>query len=234
MTSAETVLREPDERAEPEHHEDERFDRSKWLKDTWVQNKSAIIHLLLFLLATGVLLGVAKAGAETAVVMIALLGFVALATLWLRKQYVDARDNRQWVIPGTAALVLFVVGLLLLVSYPMTASDLAGAVGLIGFWIGASALITRMRDLLLAGLGGWLAAVGFFGWRRLERIKAPGNDPGMTSIDPAGVTSANSDVHTGGSSEMPIVPSMSSTRSANGLRTAANISSMRRSHSFMT
>ena len=110
------------------------------------RDRGAIGSLLAFTVAAVTLLAVARSGADTVVVQGVLLGFVAVGTLWIRAQYVDGLDGRQWVVPGNPALVLAVGGVVSGVCWSVVRADgwLLGS--LYAFWLGSSALVTRLRD----------------------------------------------------------------------------------------
>ena len=127
----------------------------------------AISYLLAFVAATALLLYLSTSGADAIAVQAALLGFVAVATLWVRVQYVDGLDGRQWVIPGTVAVIMLAIGLVLGFTWWRTGRSGFGAAGLTLLWLAASALITRMRDTQSRGEDGLVA--GLFEWTGKRR-----------------------------------------------------------------
>lgn len=133
-------------------------------------DSSAISYLVAFVVAAFVLLLLATSGAEVAVVQAALLAFVAVATLWVRIQYVDALDGSQWVLPGNVAAVMLLGGIGVGVWWILTSLTGTGTLALALFWLSASALITRMRDTRSRGEEGVLR--GLFDWtgRRRGRL----------------------------------------------------------------
>lgn len=135
---------------------------ARWWRDllaAWRRDRGAIGSLLAFTVAAVTLLAVARSGADAVVVQGVLLAFVAVATLWIRSQYVDGLDGRQWVVPGNPALALAVGGVVTGVCWLAVRSDgwLLGSS--YAFWLGASALVTRLRDRHSHGQDGVLRRV---------------------------------------------------------------------------
>ncbi len=80
-----------------------------------IDARGSLRRTLTFVAALGGMLGLARSGQSTLVVWLTFGVFVSVATVWVRGQYVDSLDGRQWVIPyrigwwltaGAAALLL--------------------------------------------------------------------------------------------------------------------------------
>lgn len=147
----------------------------------WWQEYGAIRRTVVFCLALVALSLVARSNIATFAVQVFFVLFFVCATVWLRGQYVDDLDGRQWAIPRRAALpafglalAFFVVlmfilrwgdwGLLcLLIAY------LAGA-SLVISWRQSSTASLLRRGLRLTGAGLLLAGAGSAAAGRVDPV----------------------------------------------------------------
>ncbi|WP_433790112.1 GDSL-type esterase/lipase family protein [Actinoplanes sp. CA-252034] len=101
-----------------------------------------------FVVATILLLGSARAGASEVTVWVVFAVFISVSTIWIRGQYVDSLDGRQWVLPRRAVATLAVLAAVLFVmpgpEWFGTGFCSVGAVVLV--YLLAGSLLTRLRQ----------------------------------------------------------------------------------------
>ncbi|GIJ44377.1 hypothetical protein Val02_12630 [Virgisporangium aliadipatigenens] len=100
-----------------------------------------------FAVAVIVLLFLARAGVPTPVTQLAFVVFIAMATLWVRGQYVDSLDDhRQWTVPAPAGLALAAVAAVCLALFAFTHRGGLGVVGALAFYLAAGAGVSAARQ----------------------------------------------------------------------------------------
>ncbi|GIE92336.1 GDSL-type esterase/lipase family protein [Actinoplanes regularis] len=80
-----------------------------------MDNRGGLRRTLAFVLALAALLGFVHAEASPPKIWVAFAVFVSVATVWLRGQYADSLDGRQWVIPYRVGAVMIGAAIVLLV-----------------------------------------------------------------------------------------------------------------------
>ncbi|MEU8611804.1 SGNH/GDSL hydrolase family protein [Actinoplanes sp. NPDC048791] len=107
---------------------------------------AAVRRTCVFAVALILLLFFARSGASSLTIQVWFTLFVIAATLWVRGQYMDSLDDRQWLISRRAGAVLLVVAVALVASYefrPRAGAALAGV--LLAYFVAGSA-ITWLRQ----------------------------------------------------------------------------------------
>ncbi|SNT64574.1 GDSL-like Lipase/Acylhydrolase family protein [Asanoa hainanensis] len=107
---------------------------------------SALRRLLVFAAALAAFLALAGSGSSTLTIQVLFTIFVIAATIWVRGQYLDSLDDRQWLVSWRVGLALALVGAAMVVSYafwPMRGVALAGAI--VAYFVAGSA-ITWLRQ----------------------------------------------------------------------------------------
>ncbi|WP_221321078.1 GDSL-type esterase/lipase family protein [Actinoplanes sp. L3-i22] len=116
-----------------------------------VDARGALRRTLTFVVALGALLGFARSGQGTLTVWVVFAIFVAAATVWVRGQYADSLDGKQWVIPYRAGKVLLGVAVLLLAFFFTPWPDLGdngllGICGVVLIYLVAGSALTQARQ----------------------------------------------------------------------------------------
>jgi hypothetical protein len=106
----------------------------------------AVRRTAAFAMAVAVLLGAARGGAPKAGVLVLFVGFVVVATVWVRGQYVDWREDVPWLLPWKAAVALMVLGFATIVVFTVSRWDGLGLLGAILMYFGAGFLVMRWRE----------------------------------------------------------------------------------------
>lgn len=119
---------------------------------------------LAFVAAMALLLASARSGATAFTVWVVFAVFISVATIWIRGQYADSLDGRQWVIPFRAGVTLAVLAVVLLV---VPRGDWLGGIPAIGglvllYLLGASCL-THVRQSESVAVFRWRVPTGRFG-----------------------------------------------------------------------
>jgi hypothetical protein len=122
---------------------------------------AAVRRTCVFAIALILLLAFARSGASALTIQVWFTLFVIAATLWVRGQYLDSLDDRQWLISRRAGAVLLVLAAALIGSYqiwPRAGAALAGV--LLAYFVAGSTLTwlrqgmasDRLRRALALGL----------------------------------------------------------------------------------
>ncbi|MEV4538718.1 GDSL-type esterase/lipase family protein [Asanoa sp. NPDC049518] len=133
---------------------------------------AAVRRLLVFAAALAALLTLAGSGSSSLTIQVLFTIFVIAATIWVRGQYLDSLDDRQWLVPWKIGLALAVVGAAMILSYvlwPVRGVALAGAV--VVYFVAGSAITwlrqgmrserrRRTLGLTFTGAGAVLAIAG--------------------------------------------------------------------------
>jgi len=107
---------------------------------------AALRRTCVFAAALILLLVFARSGASSLTIQVWFTLFVIAATLWVRGQYIDSLDDRQWLISRRAGVVLLVLAVALVASYqfwPRAGVALAGV--LLAYFV-AGSTITWLRQ----------------------------------------------------------------------------------------
>ena len=107
---------------------------------------AAVRRTSVFAAALILLLAFARSGASSLTIQVWFTLFVIAATLWVRGQYHDSLDDRQWLISRRTGAVLLLVAVALVASYqiwPRAGAALAGI--LLAYFVAGSA-ITWLRQ----------------------------------------------------------------------------------------
>lgn len=98
-------------------------------------------------LAVAVLLGTARAGTPRSGVLLIFVGFVVVATVWVRGQYVDSLDGAAWLMPWGAIAGIYAAGVVGWLLYLVAAWDGAALSGAILFYFAIGATLGHWREL---------------------------------------------------------------------------------------
>jgi lysophospholipase L1-like esterase len=99
-----------------------------------------------FAVALVLLLFGAHGGATWPRVLLVLVVFVVVATVWVRGQYADSLDDDSWLLPWPWAIGFCVVGAALLVLGLVRSGAGTGLVGAVLLYFGIGALVMRWRE----------------------------------------------------------------------------------------
>ena len=121
-----------------------------------------------FVLALSVLLGLARHEAPAPVVWIVFAVFISIATVWIRGQYADSLDGRQWVMPywivvPLIALALSLVLLLFVTGKGTLDKGLLAISGLVVLYLLVGTGLTHLRQSPSVRLPGRRVRTGHFG-----------------------------------------------------------------------
>ena len=125
-----------------------RTDRQAWLRTGAVA------------LAVAVLLGTARAGTPRSGVLVLFVGFVVVATVWVRGQYADSLDGTPWLMPRRAVLGIAVAGAVGWALYAVLGWDGAALSGAILLYFAVGAQVARWRERPRSRRVGGLSVVG--------------------------------------------------------------------------
>jgi GDSL-like Lipase/Acylhydrolase family len=137
-----------------------------------------------FFIALAVLLGGARAGASHAVVLLLFVGFVVVATVWVRGQYdVFVHDKPPWELwekKKALTITLGVVGVIAVVLFPFLRLDGLGLAGLLLIYFAVGSAVAAWRRTSTNGaLGYWLLGAGLgvviLGAALMGRVGSVGN-----------------------------------------------------------
>ncbi|MFC4071392.1 GDSL-type esterase/lipase family protein [Actinoplanes subglobosus] len=94
------------------------------------------------------LLGSARSGASEITMWVAFGVFVSIATIWIRGQYADSLDGRQWVVPWRAGVALAVMALavLLVPAAEWFGTGFCGVGALVVLYLLAGSFLTHLRQ----------------------------------------------------------------------------------------
>ncbi|WP_143133658.1 GDSL-type esterase/lipase family protein [Actinoplanes philippinensis] len=127
--------------------------------------RGSVRRTVAFAVAMTVLLGSARAGASEVTVWVVFGVFISVSTIWIRGQYVDSMDGRQWVMPWRVGAVLAVVAAVL---FALPGASWFGAgfcsVGaLVLLYLLAGSVLTHLRQSPSVTVGRWRVTTGRFG-----------------------------------------------------------------------
>lgn len=125
-----------------------RTDRQAWLRTGAVA------------LAVAVLLGTARAGTPRSGVLVLFVGFVVVATVWVRGQYADSLDGTPWLMPRRVVLGIAVAGAVGWALYAVLGWDGAALSGAILLYFAVGAQVARWRERPRSRRVGGLSVVG--------------------------------------------------------------------------
>lgn len=111
-----------------------------------VDSTTSIRQTVVFAATLVALLSVARSGAAALTMQVAFTVFIAIATIWLRGQYVDSLDNEQWVIPRRLGIVLLAVAFLLFGSYFVVHQSGLALFGVLLAYFVAGSAMTEIRQ----------------------------------------------------------------------------------------
>jgi len=125
-----------------------RDDRQAWLRTGAVA------------LAVAVLLGTARAGTPRSGVLVLFVGFVVVATVWVRGQYADSLDGTPWLMPRRVVLGIALAGAVGWALYAVLGWDGAALSGAILLYFAVGAQVARWRERPRSWRVGGLSVVG--------------------------------------------------------------------------
>jgi hypothetical protein len=106
----------------------------------------SIRRTLVFAAALAALLYFARSGATSLTVQVFFTVFIAAATIWLRGQYADSLDGRQWVIPRWFGALLLATAVVMMALHAVLDRGSFGIIGvLLAYFVGGCA-VTQIRQ----------------------------------------------------------------------------------------
>jgi hypothetical protein len=147
----------------------------------WWREHGAIRRTLVFSLSLVALLLVARSNVPTFAVRVFFVLFFVCATVWLRGQYVDDLDGRQWAVPPKVARRVLVLALVLVAVFVFVLRRGGwGLLGLLLAYLACASLVASWRQsstacvlrwgIRLTGAGLLLAGAGFAALGRVESV----------------------------------------------------------------
>nr|BFE73254.1 hypothetical protein GCM10020092_065550 [Actinoplanes digitatis] len=106
----------------------------------------SIRRTLVFAAALAALLYFARSGATSLTVQVLFTAFIAAATIWLRGQYADSLDGRQWVIPRWFGELLLAAAVALVVLFHLLDQGSFAVIGVLLAYFVAGSAVAQVRQ----------------------------------------------------------------------------------------
>jgi GDSL-like Lipase/Acylhydrolase family len=141
-----------------------------------VDARGALRRMLTFGVALLALLGFARSGQAAVTVWVVFAIFVAVSAVWVRGQYADSLDGRQWVIPYRVGAVLVAVAIALIVlSFTWDTERVDRGLPRIGgvvlIYLVAGSAVTQVRQTCSIGILGRKISIRHWGiWLTLAGL----------------------------------------------------------------
>jgi hypothetical protein len=127
------------------HHHGEPPDRGLTVLRRARSLSTGARHALLFLVALVALFAAARFAESRAVVLVAFVVYVVVATVWVHGEYVCFREGRPWLMPWGWTLGFAVTGVAALIAFAVTQGDGLGLAGAISMYLAIGFALERWR-----------------------------------------------------------------------------------------